>query len=467
MNKKIFNPFLPCYEYIPDGEPYVFGDRVYLYGSHDLYNSGKFCSGEYIGWSAPTSDLSDWRCEGVIWSREWDPCFKPESSGMLHAPDATRGPDGRYYLYYPLNLTSSIGVAVCDTPAGKYEYLGRVKHPDGTIYGCKKGDPLACDPAILVDDDGRIWMYAGYAPHNVELHEQLMTAGKGADAAYVVELEKDMLTIKQGPIKVAPSKFISEGTGFEGHGFFEASSIRKINGKYYFLYSPEKGSQLCYAIGDSPVGPFTYGGVIISNVDLEHEGNTQYKAINGNNHGSICEINGQYYIFYHRQTGAGLSRQACAEKINIEKDGSIKQVCVTSCGLSSSPLAASGTYPASIACNIYNTEGAVFYQDKPDGDTSALHYIKGIKNGGTLGYKYFDFSKTGRISVTAKNGGNGVLKVYSDSTDTSPKAIINISASDDFASFCADASFDDGVHALFFVYEGEEPLDLFDFTFDN
>ena len=465
MNKnKAFNPYLPCYEYIPDGEPYVFGDRVYIYGSHDIYDRNGFCSGQYIGWSASVNDLSDWQCEGVIWQRDWDPCFKPESSGMLHAPDATKGPDGRYYLYYPLNLTSSIGVAVCDTPAGKYEYLGRIKHPDGTIYGCKKGDPLACDPAILVDDDGRIWMYAGYAPHNAELHEQLMTSGKGADAAYVVELEKDMLTIKQGPVKVAPSKFISDGTGFEGHGFFEASSIRKINGRYYFIYSPEHGHELCYATGDTPMGPFRYGGVIISNVDVEYEGNTQYKAINGNNHGSICEINGQYYIFYHRQTGAGLARQACAEKINIEKDGSIKQVCVTSCGLSSSPLAASGTYPAYIACNLINAS-ARFAQDKPDGDTTAKQYIKGIKNGGCIGFKYFDFCKTDKISVNAKPCGNGVLKVYSDSTDTAPKAIIKLSASDDFTLFSSDAKFDDGVHALFFVYEGDETMDFLEFSF--
>ena len=37
------NPFLPLWEYIPDGEPHVFEDpdspgnrRVYLYGSHDV-----------------------------------------------------------------------------------------------------------------------------------------------------------------------------------------------------------------------------------------------------------------------------------------------------------------------------------------------------------------------------------------------------------------------------------------------
>ena len=53
MKKQAFNPYLPSWEYIPDGEPYVFGDRVYVYGSHDYFNGYVFCMGDYIGWSAP------------------------------------------------------------------------------------------------------------------------------------------------------------------------------------------------------------------------------------------------------------------------------------------------------------------------------------------------------------------------------------------------------------------------------
>ena len=64
MKRQAFNPYLPSWEYIPDGEPYVFGDRVYVYGSHDLYNGHVFCLGDYVCWSAPVDDLSDWRYEG-------------------------------------------------------------------------------------------------------------------------------------------------------------------------------------------------------------------------------------------------------------------------------------------------------------------------------------------------------------------------------------------------------------------
>ena len=48
MKKQVYNPYLPSWEYIPDGEPYVFGDRVYVFGSHDRYNGHVFCLNDYV-----------------------------------------------------------------------------------------------------------------------------------------------------------------------------------------------------------------------------------------------------------------------------------------------------------------------------------------------------------------------------------------------------------------------------------
>ena len=155
-------------------------------------------------------------------------------------------------------------------------------------------------------------------------------------------LGPDMLTIEEEPVYVAPGAMYAEGTGFEGHAFFEASSIRKRGDTYYFVYSSQVMHELCYATSKSPKGPFTYGGVIVSNIDL---GIDTYKpadrpaAIGGNNHGSIVEINGQWYIFYHRQTnGNWYSRQGCAEPIFFDGQGKIRQAEITSCGLNGGPL---------------------------------------------------------------------------------------------------------------------------------
>ena len=71
--KQIVNPYLPSWEYIPDGEPYVFGDRVYVYGSHDKFNGDFYCMLDYVCWSAPVDDLGDWRYEGVIFRKDQDP----------------------------------------------------------------------------------------------------------------------------------------------------------------------------------------------------------------------------------------------------------------------------------------------------------------------------------------------------------------------------------------------------------
>lgn len=102
------NPFLPLWEYTPDGEPHIFGDRIYLFGSHDTEGGVRYCSkGDYVGWSAPLDDLSDWRYEGVMYSAEQDPHTRPGVTD-LYAPDVVQGKDDRYYLYYTLSGTAAL-----------------------------------------------------------------------------------------------------------------------------------------------------------------------------------------------------------------------------------------------------------------------------------------------------------------------------------------------------------------------
>ena len=147
----------------------------------------------------------------------------------------------------------------------------------------------------------------------------------------MVVLEDDMLTVKENPKHIIPYE-----ADFGGHEFFEASSMRKVGEKYYFVFSSQKNHELCYAVSDFPDRDFVYGGTIVSNGDVGINGITDEKRLNmtGTTHGSIIEINGEWYVFYHRLTHkSDYSRQACAEKITIEQDGSINQVEITSCGL--------------------------------------------------------------------------------------------------------------------------------------
>ena len=88
--KQVFNPYLPAGEYIPDGEPHVFGNRVYVYGSHDRFNAAIFCVNDYVCYSAPVDDLSAWRYEGVIYKKKQDPLNKL-GIRLLFAPDVVQG----------------------------------------------------------------------------------------------------------------------------------------------------------------------------------------------------------------------------------------------------------------------------------------------------------------------------------------------------------------------------------------
>lgn len=490
MNKQqAYNPYLPGYEYVPDGEPYVFGDRVYVYGSHDKFDGEEFCMNDYVAWSAPINQLADWRYEGVIYKRSQDP-VNMDNRYYLYAPDLQKGVDGRYYLYYA--MAGIISVAVCDMPAGTFEYYGSVKTPAGKIIGGKPGEIFQFDPGVLVDDDGRVYLYSGFAPKpdKDSFFDQynLLTEG-----GYFMELEQDMLTIKSGPELIFPKFGASDGTGYEGHEFFEASSMRKIGGKYYFIYSSINSHELCYATSVRPDSGFVYGGTIVSNGDIGLENPDGRESLNytGNTHGSIVEINNHWYVFYHRQTNLHhYSRQACAEPISIESDGSIKQVEITSCGLNGRPLDGKGVYEARIACNLMSRDGAVFYPQKkqPSGihpyftqscsdceafgnaghidrqDTAPenYQYIANFQDGAIAGFKYFNFKDATSITVRTCGNAKGVI-VVSSSIDGSPCAKIDINPSDEWDDSSAPLSIENGKQALYFTFSGEGAFDFMSF----
>ena len=238
-----------------------------------------------------------------------------------------------------------------DHQEGPFTLLGKYNYSDEDA-----GDNgIFNDAGVLVDDDGRVHIYYGFTEnHYGEI-----------DPA-------DMRTIIPGSYR---ADMIPRGEGDDD--FFEASSPRKINGKYYLIYSPRKGSRLFYAISDSPTGPFRRMGAIIDN-------GVDYPA--GNDHGSVCCINGQWYIFYHRMTnGSIMQRQGCVERIEILPDGTIPQVEMTSLGFEES-LSPYRITPAEIACVL---KGGCFVTEKD----IFTRVITGIKTGSVIGYRYFDFGE--------------------------------------------------------------------------
>ncbi|MDR0222530.1 MAG: family 43 glycosylhydrolase [Oscillospiraceae bacterium] len=462
MKHQCFNPILPSWEYIPDGEPHVFGDRVYLFGSHDIAHGWVFCLGDYVCWSAPVDDLSDWRYEGVIYKRTDDP--QNTDGGMcLYAPDVTKGSDGRYYLYYTLDKVNNVSVAVCDTPAGKYEFYGFVRHRDGVNLGEREGDEPQFDPAVLTEGE-TTYLYTGFChPGDTSRHGMMATV-----------LDRDMLTVSEEPVFVVPGNCYSKGTGFEGHEYFEAPSIRKVGDMYYLVYSSLLFTELCYATSRNPTKDFKYGGVVVSNCDLNID---SYKPaekrvfLDGNNHGGIVGVNGNWYIFYHRQTnGTMYSRQACAEAITVGTDGGIRQVEMTSLGMNGKPLSGRGEYSAHIACNLFRADEnrqalqPKMTQDGKDGDEINGH-IADITDGTVIGFKYFDCAGVRKVTVKTRGYCAGAFEVRT-AWDGEVLGTIPVKSANNWTAFSADISIPDGVHALYFVYKGGGSAGLCSFTLE-
>ncbi len=458
-----FNPYLPSWEYIPDGEPYVFDDRVYVYGSHDYFNGATFCPGDYVCYSAPVDDLRSWRYEGVIYESTQEP-ENPKRLGCLYAPDVTKGPDGRYYLFYVLDRMDIVSVAVCDTPAGKYKFLGYVHYPDGTLYGRKPGDEPQFDPGVLTEGD-YTYLYTGFCGQT----------DSSRHGAMYVKLDKDMLTIVDGMKFIAPGKMHSQGSEYEGHAFFEAPSIRKRNDTYYFVYSSEVMHELCYATSKYPDRDFKYGGVIISNCDI---GIDSYKpakkrtCYGANNHGSIIEINNEWYIFYHRHTnGNWFSRQGCLEKIEFLPDGSIKQAEITSCGPNNAPLNDTAEYPAYIVCNIFGDDDDIYVnpkapcvtQDGADGDRN-IGYIKNISDGYTLGFKYFDLKDVTGMYIRTQGYGHGYFEIRTE-LDGPVLGKININSANIDEYFEGSMEKTSGVSAIYLTFRDDGVIRLKSFGF--
>ena len=411
MNPPAMNPYLPLTVYIPDGEPRVFDGRLYVYGSHDLAGGEKgFCPGDYEVWSAPVDDLARWTCHGVSLARSAVPGMT-EGDAMA-APDVVLGPDGRYYLYFNTNAQKVCRVGVSKAPAGPFELIGEVRLPDGTPYEGYK----MFDPGVLVDDDGRVYLYVGFC---IPVSERFSgRISPFAPTSLGFELEPDMMTIRRGPVPILPGAGMAAGTGFEHHAFYEASSPRKIGGRYVMVYSTEQSHELAYALADAPFGPYCYAGVLVSNADLGLAGNTHPVMPYGNNHGGLVELGGDWYIFYHRLTSPDIQP---------------KRYTIRDCRRATEP-------------HIY---------EEPAGEQPRPYpcFIANIGPGTVVGYKYFAFDRPGRLTLTLRGQGRFSAAIHAGGPDGLCLGRCAGALADDWQDFGLELVPLDGTYALYIRFE--------------
>ena len=495
------NPYLPLWEHIPDGEPYVFEDpdqpgkyRVYIYGSHDSRITD-YCGREQVVWSASVDSLNNWRYDGEILAvsknAKGEIINADSLADVLFAPDVAMvtDKDGKktYYLYPN------------DQHGGRNGLIAKSDRPDGPFEVCNwsKDDPnatdgvLAFDPGILVDDDGRVYGYWGFG-HSMAAELDPAT----------------MATVK-------PGTEVVDGmvSGFKEPGkfrFFEASSIRKVKDKYVFIYSrfteegefglPTTNYTLAYAYSDKPLGPWTYGGTIIDGRarEKDEQGNVIASAnVSGNTHGSICEINGQWYVFYHRQSGLNeFARQAMVAPIEVKvEEGAGGKVEISEGEYNSEGFALDGLDPlerhsAGICCwytgpkvAIHEWPNNTFYGSYvaagygTDDRFAAPYALRNNTNdvvnntdGSIVGYKYFNFTATQgkkdvRLSLNLiPEGIDGKITIMADRPWASQggKELGSIELKADMPKELREVTADlpalaelTGKHAIFFLFSSD------------
>lgn len=406
------NPILPREFFIPDVEARAMPDgRLYLYGSSDNSGDSEFCSKKYYGFS--TVDLENWVFHGVIFSsgdEDSDASFKQPLT--LAAPDCVYK-NGKYYLYF---CTDGNGerMAVSDVPQGPFSDCGSIEIADGE----------GIDPAVLVDDDGKVYYFWG----------QFELSG--------AEMEEDMKTLKKDTLH---RRILTE---FE-HGFHEGASIRKRNGLYYMIYTDiSRGRATClsYAISDKPLGPYKKQGVIIDNTGCDSD--------TWNNHGSIAEYNGQWYVFYHRSSQYSIyNRRVCIEPIQFDEEGRIQEVVMTSAGISKA-LLCNEKIDASCACRLRTM--LPFSKTIPvriEPQYAEGEVIAYTKNGDWVQYSKIDFGEgANQFTLRASSKKASYVEILIENGKTIGFCKITETGSwDCYQEFQCDIEYTTGIHDIWLV----------------
>jgi len=479
------NPYLPLWEHLPDGEPRVFEDpdhpgkyRAYIIGSHDL-NYSQYCGNDIRMWSAPVEDLSQWRDEGPIFSwfvnGQWDTMYAPD---LVEVKDHQTGK--KTYWLYPHSRGWQRVAMVCkgDRPNGPFTPVNLT--PDGTK--CLPGSLIDFDPSVFIEtitdkkdpdyEKGyRAYVFYGFQHSTAcELDQNTMYSMRPGTQLhdYFIPASSSFGKVRDPEGTQYPALYKGQDPG--DFNFFEASSIRQVGNKYVMVFSgysgPDYGlgstnSALRYAYGDSPLGPWRSGGVLVdSRGVVPNEDGTHLMTSNAahNTHGSLQQINGQWYVFYHRPPrGFGYARQAMVapvkiicDKKSVAKGGQVRIVGydpytkdnewtakasdgttytgaeVTSEGFQLYGLPPYQYYSAGIACFM---TGNNWMQDNHDVWNNSMD-LAGITNRGIIGFKYFGFggldnddkgvkafngTKPGdgtKLCLNLTPGGHGAFKIH-------------------------------------------------------
>lgn len=411
------NPIVGPGQYFADPSAHQWerGDRLYVYGSRDE-SADHYCSHHYDIWS--TSDMKTWTLHPDIFASKGPGDEVAYNDELLYAPDCLRMGD-RYHLFYCQDgRNGAEGVAEGASPSGPFHHGSRLEHAD------------EIDPSVFQDDDGTVYLFWG------QFSAKMARMAPGLKSIDESSLRDSVITERD-------------------HHFHEGIQALKHNGHYYLIYADisRRGMPTCigYSMSDRLEGPYEYKGVIIDNFGCDPHV--------WNNHGSIVEKDGQWYVFYHRATnGSVCLRKACVEPIRFNADGTISEVEMTTQG-ASGPLNPFAVMDAERACYLTGSVRVV--------QTGAHDECLGrITDRNTAAYKYFRFGRSPRrieMRVVPRSGGH--IDVMANNLSRPLLATLQVPSGDGTQAVTLSADINtpiSGVCPIYLRFHGEEGKELFD-----
>jgi arabinoxylan arabinofuranohydrolase len=412
-------------KYTADPAICVFNNRVYVYMSHDLDNQKDYWMNDMT--IVSSDDLANW-------TDHLEPFKVPECAAWARfawAPTVVCR-NKKYYLYFG-NGGSGIGVVTSDTPTGPWSdprgsALVTTATPGARVQWC-------FDPAVFIDDDGQAYLYFG---------------GGGPGNSRVIKLNKDMISVDGAAqeIQAPPDRF------------FEAIYMNKRKGIYYLTYSSDfsrGAARIEYMMSDKPMTGFVYKGVVLDNPP-DNQGN--------NNHASLVEYKGEWYLAYHNRAQAMLDyasssypayhRSVCLDKLQFNPDGTIQKVIPTVAGVPQ--LKYLNPFAVNQAETMHRQYGI-----QTKGFADGIVAVSGIDDGDIVKYKGVDFGKDGAQALEVRVSGarGGVIEVYADLTaaggEPAGSIAVNPTGGDEWwtvetGPLSGKLS---GVHDVYFKFKGE------------
>jgi arabinoxylan arabinofuranohydrolase len=406
------NP-LVSHVYTADPAARVYNGRMYVVTSHDLDTQSGYDMVDYTMFSS--DDMINWRDHGIVFDVNRDTSW----AGRAYAPDMIHR-NGNYYLYFP-DGANGIGVAVSSSPTGPFtDPLGRAlvsrSTPNANVQ-------WLFDPGVFVDDDGQAYLYFG---------------GGGPGNARVIRLNSDMISTSGAAITL------------DVPNFFEALYMHKRNGVYYLSYSttPATGMRIDYMTSSSPTSGFAYRGTVLPNP--WQNGN--------NNHHSILEHNGEWYIFYHNRAIANERGASSYQRsINVDRlfyngDGTIRQVINGPAGVPK----LKNVVPSVVneAETIDNEQGI-----ETEGPPTGTRNLAFIENGDWVQISNVDFGAGygGFEARVASATSGGSIEIILDNLNNAPVGRVSVGGTggwQNWQTVSAPVSTVTGLHNLYLRFTG-------------